>query len=75
MSDPGYRTDIDWTVHLVCGYCHAVVKRAEFVEHDIQSHGGLERTRDGHALICQPYGSCVCSIAKYEAAAKKGAPA
>jgi hypothetical protein len=75
VNDPGYRTDVDWSVYTVCGYCHAVVRRDEYVRHDIETADGLARTRDDHALLCRLASErageprCICRIDEYEAVA------
>ena len=73
MSDPGYRTDVDWSAYQVCGYCHAIVRRDEYIRHDIERHDGLARTRDDHELLClnpmRRTEGCMCRIEEYEVVA------
>lgn len=72
MSDPGYRTDIDWTVYQVCGYDHNIVKRSEYTRHHLTNHGGLESERSTHATVCKLASEhegrekCICRIVEYE---------
>lgn len=54
----------------VCGYCRATVPQSAYVRHDIEAHGGLERTREDHRLVCEhPARStrgCMCRVDEYE---------
>lgn len=58
------------TDDVICGFCRGKVAgyHDAMVLHDIMSHDGLNRARDGHSLVCRE--KCFCRIADYERVAR-----
>ena len=73
IESDGREVSVETLLFDVCGYCRAQVPAGGVVQHDIRSHGGLQRVREDHALVCQNpnrVGSdCFCRVQEYEAVA------